>query len=419
LNPGDEDRGGRDSQDASPPKSTPMTANRSLLARPTTYARARLQLGMGGVGLFVVLSAVALAAGLPARLFGGMGHGLFDHTSLLALWLAGVAVLCLPLDYLGGYALPKRFGRRHPELDAWLIGWLRGVLVLLVVMSVAGGLVILGGRYGGRVGATGMVGVLVAGWMAGQMALAQLVGGLRRVDGRMDAVDDELRKLGVVAPPVVVVDSDDEGFTGGIAGLPTAERLVLPLAWIGRFEPEQVALLLARRTLIVDHGMRALGLAGALLWTLVMFAIAASLPGAGVQDVAGFVTTSLWFTLLSFVGLMVLPTPSRNATFSADALLVSEHDAARGAMPEVLAGLDAFQDDEPSREPGVERIFHPIPNLESRRAAIGSAREKRIAPWHLARAAISMSIVALNPLARLVHCNAGRPDLWVFLPADG
>ena len=66
----------------------------------------------------------------------------------------------------------------------------------------------------------------------------------------------------------------------------------------------------------------------------------------------------------------------------------------------------------------VESIFHPIPSLESRRRALGDS-PRGLAPWHVARTAIYLSIAGMNPLHRLVHCNVGRPELWVFLPADG
>ena len=39
--------------------------------------------------------------------------------------------------------------------------------------------------------------------------------------------------------------------------------------------------------------------------------------------------------------------------------------------------------------------------------------------WHLARTALYLSHAGLSLLPRAVHCNAGRPELWVYLPSDG
>ena len=39
--------------------------------------------------------------------------------------------------------------------------------------------------------------------------------------------------------------------------------------------------------------------------------------------------------------------------------------------------------------------------------------------WNLARTALYLSHVGLSQLPRVVHCNVGRPELWVYLPTDG
>ena len=394
-----------------------MKSFRSPLTAPT-YAEARLRLGILGVGTFVVLSLLALAIGLPGRIFGIAGGGLFTNASLLAVWLAGVSAVALPFEILGGYVLPNKFGRRETEFGDWLVAWLRGVLVIVLTMSLSGALLILAGKYAGRVGALGMLGVLSVVLAGVQVWMARLVGSLRSVRPELDRIENELRQLGVVVPPLTVLESEDVGFTGGIAGFPTAERLVLPKHWIERLEPSAVALLIARRTLIVDRGLRALGLGGAIAWSLFAFAGASILPGAGVASVTGLVGTSLWFTVLSFLGLLILPTPSRAGALAADALTAIHHPGNGEQLAETLKTLDTLQDDEPDRPPAVERIFHPIPSVTSRREAL-VAPNSEMAPWHIARTALYISIAGMSPLSRLVHCNVGRPDLWVFLPSDG
>ncbi len=395
----------------------PMKVLSPLLAAPT-YAKARLALGISGVGTFVVLSIIAAAARLPHRIFEEKDGGLFTDASLLAVWLAAVALLTLPFEALGGYFLPKRHGRRHLEGGDWAVSWLRGALVVTLTMSLSGALVILGGTYAGRIGAIGMLGLVVVSLAGLQGWIARLVGGLRVVRPELGALEDELRTMGFIVPEIVVFDSEDEGFTGGIVGLPTAEKIVLPLRWVATLETKSLAVLVARRSTLVDRGMRAMGLGGAMAWTLVAFGLATYLPGAGVAGVAELLTTSLWFTVLSFMGLLFLPTPSRAAAIAADAFVVENDEDRKCALIAALQSLDRFADDEPERTEQVERIFHPVPSLGSRRRALENPITE-VAPWHLARTAIFLSIAALNPLSRLVHCNAGRPDLWIFLPADG
>lgn len=394
-----------------------MSPLRSLLQR-STYARARLLLGTAGVGTFVVLAFLALALELPSRVFGGAEGGIYTNASLLAVWLAGVALFTLPFEVAGGYILPKYYGRDHPDGGDWTLAWLRGVLALIVMMSVFGALVILGGTFAGIVGALGMVGALACLLVAAQTWVGKVVSALRERPGGLDALENELRLLGVVLPPITILDSEDEGFTGGIVGLPTAERIVLPSRWLGQLEPGALAVLIARRTAIIDRGLRSLGLVGALIWTLLTFGVASALPGAGVDSVSGFIGTSLWFAIISFFGLLILPTPSRAATRAADALTVTEYPGTVHRLNDAIASLDALQDDEPERSRAVESVFHPIPSVAMRAGAL-EAPVPENAPWHVARTALYLSIVGMNPIARLVHCNVGRPSLWVMLPTDG
>jgi hypothetical protein len=120
------------------------------------------------------------------------------------------------------------------------------------------------------------------------------------------------------------------------------------------------------------------------------------------------------FTLWSFVGLLVLPTLSRRASLAVDGRLVD-----RGIDPldlgRLASRLDAMQDGEPSRPGWIESIFHPIPSVSSRGP---STRRNPLAAWDIARTASFLGIAGLSPLGRAVHCNSGRPSLWVYLPID-
>jgi len=100
---------------------------------------------------------------------------------------------------------------------------------------------------------------------------------------------------------------------------------------------------------------------------------------------------------------------------AADAAAAEEYPAERVAR--VIRALDALQDDEPERPDAVEVIFHPIPSASRRVARLDPPRPA-LRPWHVARMALPMSWCMLGLLGRAVHCNAGRPELWVMLPAD-
>ena len=80
-----------------------------------------------------------------------------------------------------------------------------------------------------------------------------------------------------------------------------------------------------------------------------------------------------------------------------------------------------MQDDEPDRSAQLESIFHPIPSVRRRIRALTSPQRSDPAggAWNLARTALYLSHTGLSLLPRAVHCNVGRPELWVYLPTDG
>jgi hypothetical protein len=80
--------------------------------------------------------------------------------------------------------------------------------------------------------------------------------------------------------------------------------------------------------------------------------------------------------------------------------------------------LDRWQDDEAERSPRVERIFHPVPSRGNRLRAL-TLRDDRLRGAHqLTRLALFTSVATLSLLGRVVHCNIGRPALWVVYPGD-
>ncbi|MFK7788332.1 MAG: hypothetical protein AB8C95_02415, partial [Phycisphaeraceae bacterium] len=150
-------------------------------------------------------------------------------------------------------------------------------------------------------------------------------------------------------------------------------------------------------------------------FTAVGLLLALLLSGPGQAGTgAGVIESALWFTLWSFAGLLVLPTLSRDAVYQIDQQLIAD-----GIAPERLdhltAALDQMQDGEPVRPGWVEAIFHPVPSVTKRQSR---GRAGRLAFWDIARTSVYLGIGAGSLLTRSVHCNVGRPALWVWLPTD-
>ena len=167
----------------------------------------------------------------------------------------------------------------------------------------------------------------------------------------------------------------------------------------------------------LGSGARDRGVLLALAWTAVpLVAHLVSIgPIIGLSDV---VRLALWGTLWWFVGVLVLPTPSRWAVYRADAAaLAAGFD--RESVRASLERLEADQDDELERSRSVETILHLIPAAHYRLAAVAGRRDTGpsvLAAWHAARMAAltgyrraCSSSTARSPPPRSTPCAAAVP----------
>lgn len=366
-----------------------------------TYARARLWLGIAGVGTIVVLAVLAVLLAWPAKLFGAWPNTLSSNLTALFWIVLSYTLLHVPFDYIGGYWLPCYYSRQCQLFNMFAAQYLRAAFFQSLIVLLSALVLLEAGRWGGRAAAIAAIAVLMLILVELQDRLARLVGGLH-------AERD--------ANGVLYLGGVDSGFSGGLTGLPGRERIVLPSLWTRIFTKDVLQLELTRRSAALSSGSRLRGLAVAFLFNLVGFWACSFLPNAGVSTVSELFTTALGFTLWSFLGLLVLPTLSRLGVFELDqAALEAGIPAER--FESVVRELDQLQDDEPSRPRAVEAIFHPVPSVENRLAHYRRG-ERSIGAWNAARYALYLSWPCLGFLSRAVHCNSGRPELWVMLPVD-
>lgn len=384
-----------------------------------TYARSRLYLGMSSVGTLVVASVVVLSISwLDA--FPALGS-LFDANAgwlslagQVALLIAGFFLLMTPFDFLGGYWLPRRFQKSELTLNRWLTRYLVSIVGQLTIYTLVGVTLILSYR------TLGLAGLLAISGLA--MLLAISIRDLiftaqhelpEKYHDKLQASEKRLEEWKLDGHCVVVVDRQDQGFTGGIIGWPQWEKIVIPRRWL-QFDADVLATILARRILAIRSGDYLRGMLGAVVWNLAGLTLASLLTTSGVVHVGGLIDLICWFTLYSFVGLLTLPTLSRTASHRMDQMLrvvgIDKELLRRSAQQ-----MDRLQDDEPERPTIVETIFHPIPSVNSRAS---DAKPAGLGAWQIARTMLFTSWGCLGLLSRAVHCNIGRPELWLMLPSD-
>ena len=386
------------------------------LVEPTptlTYARARLYLGAFAVGTLTVLAGLALLLGLPERWWPSEPGPFARDVLAWAVAVAVHAAVLAPFDLFAGSLIPRAYGRTAEPLGAFLARWARGAVRHGVALTAVGALVMASARAAGGWGALAAFVALSRALLAGQPGVAAAVAGWRV--RRLPASS----ATGALGSGALAYDAPQPHVTGGAYGLPFRTRWVVPGRWTS--EPERVALdaQSVRRAWIERSGARDRGVLLALAWNALPLVLVLVVWGAPVAA-ADVVRWALLATVWSFVGLLVLPTPSRRAVLDADAAARAHGvDAAR--LTAALEHLDLDQDDEPERSAGVETIFHPIPGLRRRTALLAATVPPPVSgtsAWHAARVALYTSWASAGFLGRAVHCNLGRPEVWVFLPSD-
>ncbi|MEM9354698.1 MAG: hypothetical protein AAGB04_00665 [Pseudomonadota bacterium] len=381
-----------------------------------TYARARLWLGITGVGTMVIVACFLVITRRHETIFSTAEVWRDNDVWSLGAFIGAFMLIMLPLDLLGGFVLPNSHHRQSTTFAEFFGPWLIGVMLQSFLFLSTGLSILAIGRLFGLGGVLTLLATLCVAYVAMQGNLVRLTidGAQSRPARHLAMLRRKLQQFRVVTRPVEVLSHNDPGFTGGVVGLPGRETIIIPRSWFNHLSTEQLAIAVTRRLIAIESNSRSKGLLLALLWILTGFTLSTLLPGAGVKSVAQLVTTCAGFTLWTFFGLLVLPSVSRLASYSIDRKLVE-----RGVSPQLLestlTALDRLQDDEPERSKLIETIFHPVPSVANRRepsyADGGGA-------WHAARMVLFLSWSCLGLLSRAVHCNAGRPELWIMLPTD-
>jgi hypothetical protein len=374
------------------------------------YGRARLWLGISAVGTMVTLSTLALALGIPSSLVPANDASFVMQLTGLLGFLVIYMLIQLPFDFMGGYWLPKRFDRTHQSLSGYVTSLARGVMVHGSLLLATATLIMLVGKYAGIAGTVAIGLAISLLLLRFRLQIASLMSPLTLV-GADTEKEPAAQRLEVIS-----AESADEGFTGGIVGVLRPRFHLLPMKWREVLGADGYSLAANRRSLAIKTGSWWRGRLVALLFTAVGLLVSSLLVGSSQLGSAwGTIQLSLWFSLWSFLGLLTLPTLSRRGVIEID-----ERAQAEGYPASVLRTnterLDRLQDGEPARPSLVETIFHPVPSVENRLE--GPRSHHVVGFWDAARTTIYLSIAGLGLLGRAVHCNCGRPSLWVFLPTD-
>ena len=377
-----------------------------------SYAQARLWVGISAVGFNVLL-----ATGVVIGSHASSTEFLISDATLWVLLVAYV-IWMVPFDFLGGWWLPRQYGRSQQALFPFIGDWLRGVLLQSIVFVVCGASLLWAARTGGLTGSMIMLAVLFMLLLTLRPVWLRWLSAPDNTDHESDvmAIEHQVADWGVSCDPIVFRQSPTTGFTGSIVGL-IKPQIIFPVHWRTLLSNEEIAALAARRAITLSTGSRRLGLIFAIAWTLLAFITGNWFAGTierGPQTAIDLLHVTAATTLCNFLGLLVLPSVSRFASRRLDGMAV-------GSVPNLVLQaaqekVDRVQDHEARRPKAIELIFHPVPSVALRQQR--QLTTLAAVPWHVARQLLFLSWAVCSPLARAVHCNAGQSLLWVCPPTD-
>ncbi len=363
--------------------------------------KARLLTGITCVGTLVILASAVLYLDAARSIFPSSPTTVADEFFGFLIFFAVIASLLFAFDFVGGVLVPAAFESESPTIPAWLRSWSRPVAVQTVFYSVTFFFYLQIGRETGAPWLIAVFAALQVMLLAGQEFIWQIM---------------TANRSGKAKGTSSFVKHSDQRFAGGITGLPGFESILVPDGWKERLPPSYVKMLVARRRTAVKSGLRLRGVMFAMLWNISSFTIAILVSGGVVKSVADLVNVFLWFLLLSFVGLLVLPTFNRRGVFAVDQQMAATYSSVE--LQKAILDLDGLTEQDPSRSVSAESVFQPIPCPERRSRALASGDIPAAGAWNVARTALFLSWAFGGPLARAVHCNVGRPELWAMLPTD-
>jgi len=306
-------------------------------ARARVYHRRQLALSLLGLALSVTYLLVLIETRAATHLTEYLARwttAWWLELGIVLLVLAGAhRLVTLPLHWLGGYWLPRRFGLLHQPFRRWLwdavkaalIGGTLGLLAVLIIYALLrvtpwwwlwGAAIFLAGY--------AVLALVAPIWLVPLFyRLTPLPDGLLRT--RLLAL---ARRVGVPVTGVFVVDQSRKSRTANAAvtGLGRTRRILLFDTLLDEFTTEEVEAVLAHELAHQLHGdiRRGLLVQGAL--TLVTFWIAdlalrwsAGWLGLdGPADIAGLPLFGLILMLVSLAALPVANGWSRRVEWQAD-----------------------------------------------------------------------------------------------------
>ena len=352
----------------------------------------RLILGIANVGFWVVCSAIIL-----------VGRANLESTiaSISPVWIWLIALTGYTLaqgifDWIGS---TNSHNKRETNPSV-AIQWIRGVALQTVVWASISALIVLASHLGAGYCFACLSGILL-------LCTSQLIF-LKWINGGTFTTTTENTDF---AGKTFFINCPEATFTGGtVVGIKNEQ--IVPLGWR---ENEALKIESLRRNYAVEKGLPVRTLLILIAWNLVGVAIGDWLK---VFDSGNMALTviyfSAWMTLWSFIGLLILPSLSHSSVYAADR---ASYQKKPKKTEDFINKFPDIVGENGHNNPRIQKIFYPIPNSKARLEKLNETSCSKLVLGSLSRTNLFLSWACLNLTARSVHCNFGRPLLWIYPPA--
>ena len=367
------------------------------------YGESRQIFGIISVLIWIIVCAIILFLDFIDPLIISLNE--WPEILSTGLFAAIYLLLSFPMDLIGGHILPSRYGRSILSIQEWFKGWARAAGIHGLYYWLNSYLLLQIAQWLGLGGAVG--------WLVIQIIL---LGNLKIWIARL-LVNFEVKTENDRGRLAIYMDHADKGFTGGIAGMPGNEVIIVPMYWKNRFSEKVMTMLLTRRHGAINTQGHGRGFLWALLWNAGMFALAGWIGGVDAGNLHSLLSTFAWFSLLSLGCLIgILPWFSRKAVWEIDRWTYYK-GADADVLRESIQLTDQLQNTDMKRSDRLRAWLNPLPDANSRIAHMQTQKPHKGA-WNTAWQAVYFSWAGINLFARMLPVNLGRPALWVFLPTD-
>lgn len=310
----------------------------------------------------------------------------------IALFVTLHALVLAPFDIFSGYYLSKREGSCF-RLGEYLGRYGKSVIRHALIMALVFFSILQVGKLHDRTGVMVFIGGLLLLALFFQVRVANFIGFFKLERGGRGEV--------------YFADGPSRtGFTGGVAGFPFLEKIILPKEAAANEESQvqkQESYFLSRS--------RIKGVLIPYFWNLYGFWSASLFAGADVVSIGGMLKTVMAFSIWCFLGQILLAGLTKSGFFEADHYFLS-HGGSRDFLEQTIRTWGVAQFERPS-ESRLLKSLSFIPTSTQRLENLGSQSGffGAFDAYHFMQ---YFSWICLSPLSRVDMRTLGRPERWVI-----